>query len=124
MVEVVAVGTLGPGGIVTSSDAGGIANHVTTVVCPHWADWGGIVAMVHVSLLCLPLARASQQCCIVSYYPFNKLFYSSVKQDHFLLLTCKSHDWLPPIHNAYKSHDWLPQLIMSSSSSLNMLSLV
>lgn len=96
----------------TSADAGGIANHVTTPVCPHWADWSGIVAMVHVGLLCLSLVCSSAFSAMLHcfYYSFNKLFLL------FLLLTYKNRDWLPPINNAYKA--------MSSSISLNRLSLV
>ena len=34
-----AVGVIGPGGTMTSADAGGITNYETTHTCPHWADW-------------------------------------------------------------------------------------
>lgn len=98
LVEVMAVGATGPGGTMTSADAGGIASYRTTHTCPHWGDWGGILrAVVLVSLLYLSLVLSSGFSAIlrVSYYDsFNTFFYSLVKQGPFLLLTHKSHDYL------------------------------
>ena len=79
----------------------------------------GIQAMVHVRLLCLSLVLSSGFTAMLHvsyYYPFDKFFYSLVKQGHFLLLIHKSHDQLPLINNAYKA--------VISYISLNILPLI